>query len=72
MSMSSKPNRKRISEIQATSTQVETGEVSLVNSTPNEESEVVHAKSISSVASNQAASWTIGSKRNGNSNRGCS
>jgi hypothetical protein len=37
MSMSSKPNRKRISEIQATSTQVETGEVSVVNSTRNEE-----------------------------------
>jgi hypothetical protein len=29
MSMSSKPNRKRISEIQATSTQAETGEVSV-------------------------------------------
>jgi len=37
MSMSSKPNRKRISEIQATSTQVETGEVSIVNSTRHEE-----------------------------------
>jgi hypothetical protein len=37
MSMSSKPNRKRISEIQATSTQVETGEVSAVNSTRQEE-----------------------------------
>ena len=36
MSMSSKPNRKRISEIQATSTQVETGEVSVVNSTRDE------------------------------------
>jgi hypothetical protein len=35
--MSSKPNRKRISEIQATSTQVETGEVSIVNSTRHEE-----------------------------------
>jgi hypothetical protein len=37
MRMSSKPNRKRISEIQATSTQVETGEVSVVNSTRPEE-----------------------------------
>ena len=36
MRMSSKPNRKRISEIQAT-TQVETGEVSVVNSTRDEE-----------------------------------
>jgi hypothetical protein len=35
--MSSKPNRKRISEIQATSTRVETGEVSVVNSTRHEE-----------------------------------
>jgi hypothetical protein len=35
VSMSSKPNRKRISEIQAT-TQVETGEVSLGNSTRDE------------------------------------
>jgi hypothetical protein len=35
--MSSKLNRKRISEIQATSTQVETGEVSVVNSTRREE-----------------------------------
>lgn len=37
MSMSSKPNRKRISELQATSTQVKTGEVSIVNSTRDEE-----------------------------------
>jgi hypothetical protein len=37
MSMSSKPNRKRISEIQATSTRVETREVSVVNSTRHEE-----------------------------------
>ena len=37
MSMSSKPNRKRISEIRATSTRVETGEVSVVNSTRDEE-----------------------------------
>ena len=37
MSMSSKPNRKRISEIQATSNQVETGEVSVVNSARHEE-----------------------------------
>jgi hypothetical protein len=37
MRMSSKLNRKRISEIQATSTQVETGEVSVVNSTRPEE-----------------------------------
>ena len=37
MSMSSKPNRKRISEIQATSTQVATREVSVVNSTREEE-----------------------------------
>ena len=36
MRTSSKPNRKRISEIQAT-TQVETGEVSVVNSTRHEE-----------------------------------
>jgi hypothetical protein len=36
MSVSSKPNRKRISEIQATSTQVETGEVFAVNSTCDE------------------------------------
>jgi hypothetical protein len=35
--MSSKPNRKRISEIRATSTQVETGEASVVNSTRHEE-----------------------------------
>jgi hypothetical protein len=35
MSMSSKPNRKRISEIRATSSQVETG-VSVVNSTRDE------------------------------------
>jgi hypothetical protein len=35
--MSSKLNRKRISEIQATSTQVETGQVSVVNSTRREE-----------------------------------
>ena len=37
MSMSSKPNRKRISEIRATSSQVETGGVSVVNSTREEE-----------------------------------
>jgi hypothetical protein len=37
MSMSSKPNRKRISAIQAISTQVETGEVSVVNSARHEE-----------------------------------
>jgi len=37
MRMSSKPNRKRISEIQATSTQVATREVSVVNSTREEE-----------------------------------
>jgi hypothetical protein len=37
MSMSSKPNRKRISEIQAISTQVGTGEVSVVNSTRHKE-----------------------------------
>jgi hypothetical protein len=37
MSMSSKPNRKRISEIRAASTQVETGELSVVNSTRHEE-----------------------------------
>ena len=37
MSMSSKPNRKRISEIRATSTRVEIGEVSVVNSTRHEE-----------------------------------
>ena len=37
MSMSSKPNRKRISEIRATSSQVETGGVSVVNSTRDEE-----------------------------------
>jgi hypothetical protein len=37
MSMSSKPNRKRISEIQAISTQVETGEVSVLNSARHEE-----------------------------------
>jgi hypothetical protein len=37
MSMPSKPNRKRISEIQAISTQVGTGEVSVVNSTRHEE-----------------------------------
>ena len=36
MSMSSKPNRKRISEIRATSSQMETG-VSVVNSTREEE-----------------------------------
>jgi hypothetical protein len=37
MSMSSKPNRKRISEIQATSTRVERGKISVVNSTRDEE-----------------------------------
>jgi hypothetical protein len=37
MSMSSKPKRKQISEIQASSTQVETGEVSPGNSTRDEE-----------------------------------
>jgi hypothetical protein len=37
MSMSSKPNRKRISEIRATSSQVGTGGVSVVNSTREEE-----------------------------------
>ena len=37
MSMSSKPNRKRTSEIRATSSQVETGGVSVVNSTREEE-----------------------------------
>ena len=37
MSMSSKPNRKRISEIRATSSQVQTGGVSVVNSTREEE-----------------------------------
>ena len=35
--MSSKLNRKRIAEIQATSTQAKTGEVSLRNSTRDEE-----------------------------------
>jgi hypothetical protein len=37
MSMSSKPNRKRIAELQAASTQAKTGEVSLGNSTRDEE-----------------------------------
>ena len=37
MSTSSKPNRKRISEIQATSTQTKTGEVSVVSSARDEE-----------------------------------
>jgi hypothetical protein len=37
MSMSSKPNRKRISEIQATFTQTKREEVSVVNSTRDEE-----------------------------------
>jgi hypothetical protein len=37
MSMSSKPNRKAIAELQATSTQAKTGEVSLGNSTRDEE-----------------------------------
>jgi hypothetical protein len=37
MSMSSKPNRKRIAELQAASTPAETGEDSLGNSTRNEE-----------------------------------
>ena len=37
MRMSSKPNRKRISEIQATSTQMETGEVCALNWTRDEE-----------------------------------
>lgn len=37
MSMSTKPNRKRLSEIQATSTQTKMGEVSLVNWTRDEE-----------------------------------
>ena len=35
--MSSKPNRKRIAQLQATCTQVETGEVSVGNSTRHEE-----------------------------------
>ena len=69
MSMSSKPNRKRISEIRATSTQVEMGEVSVVNSITRK-SDVARTKSISNVANNQAVSWTIGSKRNANSNGG--
>ena len=37
MSMSSKPNRKRISELQANSTQAKTREFSMVNSTRDEE-----------------------------------
>ena len=37
MSMSFKPNRKRISEIQTTSAQAKTGELSLRNSTRDEE-----------------------------------
>jgi Protein of unknown function (DUF2934) len=37
MNMSSKPNRKRIAELQAISTQAKTGEVSLKNSTRDEE-----------------------------------
>jgi hypothetical protein len=37
MRKSSKPNRKRISEIQATSTQAETGEASAGNSARDEE-----------------------------------
>ena len=37
MSMLSEPNRKRISEIQATSTQAKTGEVCLGSSTREEE-----------------------------------
>ena len=37
MSMSSKPNRKRIAQLQATSTQAKTREVSLGNSTRDEE-----------------------------------
>jgi hypothetical protein len=37
MSVSSKPNRKRIAELQATPTQAKTGEVSLGNSTRDEE-----------------------------------
>jgi hypothetical protein len=37
MSMSSKPNRKRISEIRATSSHVQTGGVSVLNSTREEE-----------------------------------
>ena len=37
MGMSSKPNRKRISEIQAASTRVETGEISVGNSARDEE-----------------------------------
>jgi hypothetical protein len=37
MSMSFKPNRKRIAELQATSSHAETGEDSLGNSTRNEE-----------------------------------
>ena len=35
--MSSEPSRKRISEVQAISTQLETGEVSVVNSARHEE-----------------------------------
>jgi hypothetical protein len=37
MRMSSKPNRKRITELHATSTQTKAGEVSRVNSTRHEE-----------------------------------
>jgi hypothetical protein len=37
MRMSSKPNRKRISETRGTPTQVEAGEVSKVNSTRDQE-----------------------------------
>jgi hypothetical protein len=32
---------------------------------------VAHTKSISNAANNQALIWTIGSKRNANSNAGC-
>jgi len=34
-------------------------------------SDVEHTKSISNAANNRAAIWTIGSKRNANSNAGC-
>jgi hypothetical protein len=60
MSMSTKPKRKEITEPQATSTQPETGEVSLGTRRVTRKSGVARTKSISNSARNQAMCSTIG------------
>ena len=71
MSMSSKSKSEGITEIQATASQAETGDVSVGNSSLTRKSDVAHTKSISNGANNQAANWTIGSRRNADSTEGC-